>query len=946
MKRKNTEEDIEDENIKDIDITKKQKINIDINHVKNEILSWFGGIESCNKLFTAKDKNNKIEYIGLECMKDDNGNIVDIDVIDNKGERMISTYPDLKTDPVPLIKHFQNLLPPPVPINLEQNKFETPITDISSLKKTKFDVIQFTENILDNVEDIFNTFNESLKIYEVYEETPIKTNTNIILPEITFDKPTTLYSFINNFSEDIQKKIHAVILCFSLIRSYIDFYHDYEHLAYKNLNYIKTLLAKSKIFNDIKDIVAFDGISVSNYLSQNLDFIDKQAVTSSGNVNQTTCKKLCKFFMEKYCQVMISYGVYWLTPNKETALICSAKTFIDTDENGNPIPNKEIDALIDNLTEDGIQTFYTETDKSHISEIFLENGFNMIVSHSGKRDAGSGFSEKTALNKNKNVKFINIYREHVNTDIDITNRIIKNDRKYTILNNDLHLPSQYLFIDLFNIALDNDEKKNNLILINIDESKVTLNSFKNNDVERLSINAVLETVGMPQLRGEGNASPLQHKKIENNSDTCKVGILSLKTFTDFIQLLDVYDVKDSGIRSIFITLDMLCEDSAMIFGLPTIRSESGFASYYCYDTRYHIINPEYLERKKNIFLRIVSNHELLIKQIKQNIFNPIKSYLESISKFHFNPAIYYGSNFLLNEIIEIELSAMKKINDVVEKYIFFKTNNNNIADINYLKLFPLDNDSYSVWAAELFKKNIDPKTKLNEFNGDFDLYMEQICEFSRIKGTFINTSNLFMEKFNFIRNIENRTQPDEFKKIYYNIKQELINFLPKNASFNEINFNIMLIFIVAFSTKVPHAQKSMIFVLNQFLEDDTIDNTDKELVNNILSNTDYIKELFNVIHKISETDETISKYLDTFDAAVSGNIITEIFKPIPYALIYRFLYNKMYGNIFKFGEEKVDNQIISYFKTGGTLKPKSKKHINKPKNKSRKSKPISKKDHK
>ena len=76
--------------------------------------------------------------------------------------------------------------------------------------------------------------------------------------------------------------------------------------------------------------------------------------------------------------------------------------------------------------------------------------------------------------------------------------------------------------------------------------------------------------------------------------------------------------------------------------------------------------------------------------------------------------------------------------------------------------------------------------------------------------------------------------------------------------------------------------------------------------------------------------------MNTFDAAVSKSEVTEIFKPIPYALIYTFLYNKIYGNVFTFGEEKIDNEIVSYFKTGGTLKPKSKKHKNKPKNKSRK----------
>jgi hypothetical protein len=915
--------------------------SINLQELKKQIFNWFGGVENCNKMFVVNnEKNDESDYLGLECIKNDKGDVTDFDIRDKTGTPIIATHPNLLKDSTPLIEYFRNLLPPPIPVEFDSKSFATPTTNISSLKQMKFYPIQFSNNMLDKIDDIFDTLNAALKIKEVYEETNINSKISLNLPEIKKDEPTTITSFIQKFDQDKKDKIEAVMLCFSFIRSYIDFYHDYEYLARPQLQKIKeTLLNNSQVFKNIKNLKIFDGITIGKYMQDNLDIIDFQAVTSSGNVNQTTCKKILKNYMEKYCQILIDLGVYWLTPNKESAFIYSTKTCSIKKTNCDVEIKNSIQTFIDKLKEDNIELFYTETDKSNISEILVQNGFNMTSSLSGIRDAGSGFSMKTAKNINNNVKNISIYRTFDNNNINIntTSQKIKNTNDYLITNSPACLSSKFLFFDLFNIIIDNNEKSNNFYLTNIDNSSVNLIANNNDKIEPLSINSVLETVKMRQLRGQGKAPALRQIEITNMTDICKSGILSFKTFTDFIQLLDIHDVKDSGLYPVFITLDMLCEDSGMLFGLPTIRSENHYASYYCYDTRYHSIDPMLMQRKLNAFLRIVSNAEIIKEQITNGIFKPIREYLIILKKYHFNPCIYYAANFLLNEITEIEQSTLQKIEDIENKYDEFNENSNKQIDINYLKLIPHDTNAFIEWKNNLQTTDI-TNDMLLSFNGDLNLFMEQMCDFSSIKGTFINTSNLFMEQFDIIRNIENRTSAEDFKKLYYNTKQELINFLPKSASEAEIDFNIFLIFLTAFSTKNKKAQSSIQYNISIFLSDDDVEKKDKDIINKVNENIGFINILETEFLKIGETTPIIQNYIDVFVATELYEEDSSLFKSLPYSLIYSLMYEKNYGTNPNFGDI-----INSHFKGGKrkqrTLKTTSntrKKRITKYKRKNRK----------
>jgi hypothetical protein len=791
--------------------------------------------ESCNNFFYFIKKQSK-EIKSIECYEDDDKKIViirnmitgeiDGEYIDSSCEleEYLNKYDEIKKiTKDEYIKKYEKYY-------LYKNNYSP-----FHVQADEFHELRFSDNYFDRIDDIFSTINDSLKIYETIKETPIKEEKK--LEEMKVDPPTRLEEFIKTIEDEEKKNlIKDVIYFYSLIRSYIDFYHDFVSPSIEQIKEIRNKLEGSNIFSKLKTL-QFGEQPIINIF----DEIDNAVITSTRDgINQTQCKKKIKEYMEKYCKMMNKLGVYWLTPNKESAFMCSANT-----QN-----SLEMDIFLKQLNDDYIDCFYTETDKSHISEFLAIKGFNMLASKTGEWDAGPGFSEKTYKRyNNKDVKkILRKYDEKGKNSVELDNN------NYIITNNENSLISQYMFLDLFKIYANNVGNENKLI-IEENGNKVEIPRDKGN-ATALSVNALSATVGIPQSRGEKSASAITGLQ---NKGLSKQSILSLKTFGDFIQLLDIHDIKEKE-KCIFIVLDQLCEDSGMLFGLPTIRSESKFVSYYCYDTRYHSIDPVIMQRKLNVFLRIANNVEILKIQVKEKIFKPLKEYLENIQRLHYDPSIYYAANYLLYEIEEIKNSAIQKLDEVRNKYNELNLAEQTvITDVNYIKLFPINNDKFEEWNKK--GGNIE---KLKEFNGDFDTYMEQICDFSRIKGTFMNISNLFTELMTDINeNVKNRIDSEQFKNYYYKFKQELINFLNKDTQPEIINLNFIVIFAVIFSTKGKYAQDSFILNINELLskmrieKENENDEIEKKKIENDMENLKKIHLFILLINILFEKRENI-----------------------------------------------------------------------------------------
>jgi hypothetical protein len=697
----------------------------------------------CNKIL----QNNKNHLVGIECVGQNHP--MGVDFANNNKYELNSALLSTLFSQYTVIdrENFSN-------INAPQTVF-TPIPN-------KLPII-VSSNFIDKYEDIISNINSILTISDFNSEIIPINETSI--PNVPEEQPTTIDAFINNPANvnvhQNRDKIKIMMVSYSFFRSYIDFYHDFEYLAIKYIPYLK--LHASLVSHKLGQ--------QQEWFTNKLIEIDKTVTTNSNNVNQKACKKLLIQYLEEYSKYLINLGVYWLIPNKESALVSSANI-------NNP---QEIMNFTSKLKNDFITHFYIETDKSHAAEMLIKNGFDMVKSISGIRDAGSGISDKTALsyaiNRQPKLNIISISRTY---NSDAKSKIIFDNNNLIINNVGSDFPSEYLFNDAAQILINNGLTSNNNITIT---SNLTKNSLllsgTNEKCEQLSVNSLLATIQEPKLRGlsEGSANPpINIAPTSNLTERDKILFLILKTFTDFIQLLDIYDIKDiNGIRTSFVTLDMLCESSGMLFGLNTILSESGFVSNYCYDIRYHSVDRVRFIKKLKVVLYVKQNIEEL-KVTIVNKFNNIYNYIDRMNKFHYNPAVYYSTYTLLNDISEIREKALARLNDA---FII----NLDANSINFVKTIP-----------DTVKE-----------------YIEQICEMTVIKASYQNVYNNLQQQINIISRISTHENENTFIELYYIIKQQIINSLPTKIDTNLLNLHVNIFFaIVTLSRARPEQIQTII----------------------------------------------------------------------------------------------------------------------------------------
>lgn len=802
----------------------------------------------CNSVLHNK---NGQEVIGVQCFENKPPNI--IENFHSSNPTITEIIPDnLSSTLNELIQNY-DFLP-----REDYSKILAP--EIQKLSSPTLEAPIISKNYIDNSESILNDFKTTL--INLIPNFPL---TNIPLPSLNLvnDPPSSISIFIESLNPTNRENIQRFMIETSFLRSYIDFLHDFEYLANKYTQIIKNNIPEtfySKILSNRQDFL--------NKITK----IDEQVITLSGNVNQTSCKKILKQYLETYARYLISQGVYWLTPTKESALMCQ----VDITN------NLEKQNFINILRQDGITHFYIETDKSHIAEILTQNEFNMIKSMSGLRDAGSGVSDKTvvklAKGRSSPFKIIKIARIF---DESKTQKIYDTPEGIIICNNNrLGLVSDFLFSDRYNIYVNNgfnDSDNNELLIYNSIDRKFISVLGQNNNAEQFSVNKLLATINETQLRGEGNSPPLNPTFISKESPQ-NDSILVLKTYTDFIQLLDIYDIKDiPHIRTTFVTLDILCNDSGMLFGLNTILSGNHSFTHYCFDTRYHSINIQTLQNKYNVINYLITHIDLILSNIPK-IFSSFEQYLLNIYKLHYDPPIYYSAFLILNELNEIQQNAISKLEEL--KYV------TNINDINYIKIFP-----------ETVKE-----------------YIEQICQFSTIRETFENTYEKFDNIIIEFNKISARMTVTNFTEFFYSIKQEIINSLPTKIDITVLDYHIVILIATIISLKNSHSINSFITLF------DSIPKTD-EVYKYTIEILKYIK----IIHDISENskkNQTWIEYRDRIFTSLSGlekfdNSKINIDVLVPYKFLIDISTNKKINDItkaFEGGKKNKKKSNKKYFK--------------------------------
>ena len=771
--------------------------------------------------------------------------------------------------------------PSPIRFDFTIAIFDSLLTDYLIFRKNKYKTIDppdtkfvqqatlgkpiISTNYIDNPTDLKENIRSLLNVIPTFSipliPLPIHISSNI-----TIENPSTIFTFIEKLPVKNQTNIKKYMIEYSFLRSYIDFYHDFEYLA---LVYVGEIIngLTTQFYSKIMDRSSF---------MQKIQRIDGYVRTNSGGVNQTACKKILKQFMEEYSTFLISQGVYWLTPTKESAFICEA----DINVVG------EIAVFLENINKDGIKHFYIETDKSHIAELLIKHGLNMVKSISGIRDAGSGITDQTAQkyasSRRHPLSILPITRKYDERATQKIQVILgeKQEVKNIIINNNnaLGKVSDFLFNDSFNVIPTNgiQPTDENIIIIvepHNNNNMITIQGT-NTKCEQFSVNKLLATINEIQLRGEGNSPPLKPDMITTQRPPNPISILMLKSYTDYIQQLDVYDIKDiEQLRVTFVTLDILCNDSGMLFGLNTILSGINSLTYYCFDTRYHSTNIESIQKKYSVFNYLKTNVDMMRSSIP-GLFSGIKTYLLRMNQNHYNPAIYYSTFLILNDIIEIEQNTLNKLEELRNKDL-------QSVDVNYIKLFP-----------ETVKE-----------------YLEQICQFSVIRVNYENVFDKISSIMQTLSLMGGRITEEVFIEKFYNIKQEIINSLPTTINTDELNIHIIIFFAVMISLKTDHARSS-IFTLFTNIQTKY---PDHEIVAYLFQINDSIHKIKVILDRTTANSAWLN-YRSQIETSLSGSTElenTNVSALIPYNLLISMATKRINDD---------SESVNKYITQGGKLK--------------------------
>jgi len=765
-------------------------------------------------------------------------------------------------------------------INPEENKFAIEITTMDQLQKSlladktysliaqtgilnpapiiehQLDLLGLVDGVNDKSDNLLNAFNND-NLFSV--KTPrIKINGQVDLGE---SKINSMDCFISNLSEKERDDKNRIRLKYGIIRSIIDFFHDYVRLAvelqnnlYKFIleNYVRTRLIDESILNTLNNI----GSTVT---------------TSGGNVSQTACKNLWSTYAISYRQELsISFF-----PISEFGNLGSANIFTDISARNEFTP-EFIQICKDFKNNFKIEYFYIEAQNTPLSSAFVKSGFGMITSNMAVRDAAPGYSIKTAIVKDGlaagNAIIIDrIYSDTYESYCPNLNIAKTPSSEYgyrvTVGNGPNCLVSKFLgFSDIAVIA---NNTTNTILSKTKDENKTTIVvDNKGAKIMELGLNALIATANrygfkFPQLRGSGNASPISQVNVSDPFIPVNaiIPILSLKTYTDYCQAVEIEDLKTANIRVVAASSDYLAARTfSDFFATPTVYVGVNHIIATCSDTRYSSLTVKQLTSKLNVFNKLIIYKQVFQKYITQKL-GSIAGYISSSQNKTLSPSIYYGCATLLLSLQQTLSDANQILEDITsdEKVYYFNTLVPN-EQINFIKQFPVE---VSLYIAGLCKINL----------------------FSQIfKESHDNFSDIILK----IISISNRITINEFLNVFYGVEQALTNALVTTIDPNEFTINLIALYTVAIATKNKYAKDSFITNLNsqikELIKANQSNQNDRIIqIFTIMTTTiEYIFELNNNI--LSQLPKTIKM---NFIAAVPNVFGYDIQPPVSEYDIYR-----------------------------------------------------------
>lgn len=477
-------------------------------------------------------------------------------------------------------------------------------------------------------------------------------------------KPTSLeVEYINN------PNFQAIYGITEFLRSYIDIYHDFLHYGTDIINDLKHTFETSQQGKDRYLGMVGEPLksTLNTFYDKWMKIIDDNIFTNTVNrrVIQPKCHQIIEELTDAYIKLLHDeVGIKWMPTTKTNAFVGTYSLNSDCD----------IAKLVDQLRADGVNEFYVESANSHIGKSLQSHNMRVAMLDVGEWDAGSGYGSVKQGKVNTVIGKRVISKKPTNTSYEV-----------------LSAPTITLF-GFIDVAVGNDYHAINIKNKADNNSIVTVNGDKDG-YSRLALNRVAATLGLPIIRGQGEATKLSTTPdAKTLSHGQQQSIASLKTWTDFIQIRTFSELKSIPAipKMAMVINDKCCETTARMNGLSCVlKNEGSNVTYYSYDIDSRQMSETTLKLKQKTLLQVLGhinkpeNQPDLKKYIKQWFDVRIQT-LDTIKSLVADPVLYFSSLLFSGIYQSRKENALNEIDKLRNKL-----RNKNINDLNELiKSFP------------------------------------------------------------------------------------------------------------------------------------------------------------------------------------------------------------------------------------------------------------------
>jgi len=720
--------------------------------------------------------------------------------------------------------------------------------------------------------------------------------------------------YINALPDKDNKNI--IRLKYGIIRTTIDFFHDYVSLAVNLFDKFKIFVTSAN-----EDKFSSTGRITWGSIITIMNDIQLKVTTTGGNVSQTACKNLwTKYAIDYRRELSIS-----CFPISEFGNIGSADIYSDDSRTKF---TAEFDKLCKKIKDDlQIHHFYLEAQNTPLAKALIKQGFGMVISNIAERDAGSGYSIKTAiiegitnkLNPEPSIYMVNranITNQQLQCPTVTLNPLLgapptfkenHSIKTATITNGPQCLISKFLGLSNMEVVANDSI---NTITSTLKPVTVTVSNITNGG-GRGGAKTVAE------LAAAKTAASFAKRR-----DTKPAVVGTDDSYLDAFAAADAIraatikranapsnapiKIQQLGLNALIASTNVLTKsnyDQLRGAGSASAISQITMSPSSITNTTKSLVEILILSLKT--YTDYCQADE--IEQLKTGGIKVIAAssdFLASrtFSDFFATPSVYVGINkvivtcsdtrfgTLTSTQISNRLTVFTKLcsyTDIIKQYIKYTIDyvNKYIIAEKIVTLSP--STYYGCSSVELYlvqtldnaNKTIDnitnqkdyfynpllsdddKRTFLKQFPDKLSIYISELCKINLLSMVFNESHAQITKIIQTIVNIDGRISTTYFLNIYEEVKQEIINALPTTTSLTDLNIHIISIFTIAISTKNTKSVNNFIVNLEYAIAELKKNNTQNQVI--ILFTQ--ILDAITFVNKLNTT--LLSQYTQNPDSA-------------------------------------------------------------------------------